>query len=527
VAVLFALLERPWFKPSADTFYHLAAARSLIVRDALVVTDPFHGTAVAVADPSSGVLHTMMAFFARVTSMDMAALFSGWTALGALLLALGFYAMVRRLAPVTWAAAVATGAYLVANQFMDFRALGYPNRLSIAFVFLGILLLAEVFDKPSWTAGAAIVATGVATSAMHVGNAEFLFIAGAAVAFWALVDAFVERWRAGRWALDGFLAVAGTLAVTAALSLPFILPKLGVVSGSSMVDTEAAVSRVDLLQIGAFVITRPGRFFDGGTLPFVMTTAFAVFMAGWLLVKRDRVALTAFAICSLPLLLLVNPPLTTLAVKLSFYNLARISALLGFTFFVAIAWALARPLGRGGGSQSAFLAAVSLVAALVISIPYLQTTWTEQVGAVRKGMNVSVWRNRVADVRALWGYGALASIREHLGGSHPMVAAELETGYYFAGLADIRLVAAPRAHSPLAIEVVNGQKRREDILRFLYATASVSERRAIIETWGIEYVLLAKGTARERDAAASMAAQPELFERVDDTPSLLLLRVRR
>lgn len=527
VAVLFAIVERPWFKASADTFYHLAAARSLIVRDALVVTDPFHGTAVAVADPSSGLLHTMMTFFARITSMDMAALFSGWTALGALLLTLSFYALVKRLAPVTWAATVGTAAYLVANQFMDFRALGYPNRLSIALVFLGILMLTEVFDSPSWTAGAAVVATGVAASAVHVGNAEFLFIAGAAIAAWALVDAVIARWRDGGWAFDGFLAVAVTLAATAVLSLPFILPKLGVVSGSSMVDTAAAVSRVDLLQIGAFVVTRPGRFFDGGTLPFVLTCALALLMAGWSLVKRDRVALSAFAICSLPLLLLVNPPITTLLVKFSFYNLARISALLGFTFFIAIAWAFARPAGSGGRSQAVFLATVSLVAALAICVPYLRTTWTEQIGAVRKGMNVSVWRNRMADIRAVWGYGALASIREHLGGSHPMVAADLETGYYFSGLADIRLVAAPRAHSPLAIEVVNGPERRDAIVRFLYATATVAERRALIEKWDIEYVLLAKSTEKEREAAKSMAAQPELFQLVDDTRTLVLFRVKR
>ena len=258
-----------------------------------------------------------------------------------------------------------------------------------------------------------------------------------------------------------------------------------------------------------------------------MTCALALFMAGWSFVRRDRVALSAFAICSLPLLLLVNPPVTTLLVRFSFYNLARISALLGFTFFIAIAWALARPPGSGGRSQAVFLAVVSLAAALAICVPYLRTTWTEQVGAVRKGMNVSVWRNRVADIRAVWGYDALASIRERLGGSHPMVAADLETGYYFAGLADIRLVAAPRAHSPLAIEVVNGPQRRDAIVRFLYATATVAERRAIVKKWSIDFVLLAKGTAKERDAATSMAAQPELFQLVDDTPTLVLFRVKR
>lgn len=526
-AMLLALVERPWFKVSADTFYHLAAARSLLVRDSLVVTDPFHGTATTIADPSSGVLHTMMAFFVRLTGMDMAAMFSGWTVLGSALLALSFYALLRRLAPVQWAATAGAVAYLLANQFLDFRALGYPNRISMALVFFGILVLTEVFETPSWTAVVASVGACVAVSAMHVGNAEFLFIVGAAIAFWALVDAVAGRWRDKAWAFDGLLAITGTLAAAVVLSLPFILPKFGVVSGSSMVETAAAVSRVDLFQLGPFVVTRPGRFFDGGTLMFVMTSALALFMAGWSLVKRDRVALSAFAICSLPLLLLVDPPVTTLLVTKSFYNLTRIAALLGFTPFVAIAWALARPKRAAGRGQAVFLALIALIGALAISGPYLQTTWTETVGAVRKGMNVSVWRSRESDVRDLWGYDTLARIRAAIGESRPMIAADPETGYYFSGLADVRLVAAPRSHSPLAVEVVDGPARRKAMELLLYPTATVAERRAILTRWGADYVVLWTSRVKEIEAAKSMRAQPELFEVVDISQRLVVLRVRR
>jgi hypothetical protein len=526
-AMLLALVERPWFKISADTFYHLAAARSLLVRDALVVTDPFHGTATAVADPSSGVLHTMMAFFVRLTGMDMAAMFSGWTVLGAALLALSFYALIRRLAPVQWAATLGAAAYLLANQFLDFRSLGYPNKISLVLVFFGMLMFTEVFETPSWTAAVASAGACVAVSAMHVGNAEFLFIVGAAIAFWALVDAVVSRWRDKIWAFDGLLAVTGTLVAAAVLSLPFILPKFGVVSGSSMVDTAAAVSRVDLFQMGPFVVTRPGRFFDGGTLMFVMTSALALFMAGWSLVKRDRVALSAFAICSLPLLLLVDPPITTLAVTKSFYNLTRIAALLGFTSFVAIAWALARPKRAGGREQAVFLALVALVGALAISGPFLQTTWTETVGAVGKGMNVSVWRSRESDIRDAWGYDTLARVRAIMGDSRPMIAADPETGYYFAGLVDVRLAAAPRSHSPLVVEVVDGPARRKAMEMLLYPTATVAERRATLTKWGVDYVVLWKSRVKEAAAATSMRAQPELFEVVDVSQRLVVLRVKR
>ena len=527
VAVLAALIERPWFKVSADTFYHLAAARSLIIRNALVVTDPFHGTSIAVADPSSGVLHTMMAICARCTGLDMAMLFSGWTALGALVLALSFYALVKRLARVEWAAALGAGAYLLANQFLDFRAAGYPNRISLALVFFGALALTEVFDRPSWLAAALAAAAGVAVSAMHVGNAELYFIIAAALAFWALVDAIVSRWRDGAWAFDGFLAIGCTLLATVLLALPFILPKFGVVNSSSMVDPVGTLSRTDLFQLGPFIVTKVGRFFDGGTVTFVMVTALALFMAGWSFVRRDRVALSAFAICSLPLVLLVDPLATTLLVHYSPYNLARIAALLGFTLDIAIAWALARPKGSGGRSQAMFLAVVALVATVGISLPYLQTTWTDRVGAVRKGMNVSVWRSRSSDVRNLWGYETLDRIRAEFGDSVPMVAADPETGYYLAGLTNVRVVAAPRSHSPLAIEQKSGPARRQAIAQLLYPTATLTQRRALLDRYGAAYVVLWRSRMAEYLAEPSMLAQPTLFQPVITTHRLVVLTVVR
>jgi hypothetical protein len=362
---------------------------------------------------------------------------------------------------------------------------------------------------------------------MHVGNAELFFIVAAALVFWALVDAVVGRWRDRAWAFDGVLALSGTVLATVALGLPFILPKFGVVNASSMVDTVAAVSRSDLFQMGPFVIAKAGRFFDGGTVTFVLVTALALFIAGWSLVRRDRVALSAFAICSLPLMLLVDPPVTTLLVRYSFYNLARISGLLGFTLDIAIAWTFARPKKSGGRSQAVFLAVVALIAAVGISLPYLQTTWTDQVAAVRKGMNVSVWLSRASDVRNRWGYDTVDQIHELFGDTVPMVAANPETGYYLAGLANVRLVAAPRSHSPLAIEEKSGPARRQAIAQLLYPTATVAQRRAILDRYGADYVLLWRSLQVDSFAEPSVLAQTTLFQPAIDTRHLVLLRVMR
>jgi hypothetical protein len=527
VAGVAALLQGSWFRPSADTFYHLAAARSLLVRDALTVTDPFHGTATAVADPTSGVLHTMLAMVSRVRGLDMTVVWTGLNVVGAVLLICAFHALVKRLTGPGRAAWIATLGYLVFNQFADFRAAAYPNRISIVIVFFGMLCLVELFEHPGWTAAAATVAAGVAVSAMHVGNAELYVLMAMALGFWALVDGIVAKRRDGRFEWDGVRWLAGALLLTAVLAVPFILPKFGVVSGSAMVDTAAAVSRVDLFQLGPFVVTRPGRFFDGGNLPFVMTTALALFMAGWSFVRRDRTGLAAFAFCSLPVLLLLDPPITTLAVRFSFYNLARIAALLGFTTYIAIAWAFARPKGAGGRSQAVFLGAVTLAGTLVIAGPYLQTTWTERTGAVRKGMNVSVWKSRVTDIRNQWGFKVTGRVIERLGSGYPVVAAEPETGYYLSGLASVRPVAVPRSHSPLAIESVSGVRRREAMRDLLFPTSSQARRRAILEEWKADYVLLWAARFDEKPAAASMLTQTGLFEVADSSRTLLLLKVER
>jgi len=173
------------------------------------------------------------------------------------------------------------------------------------------------------------------------------------------------------------------------------------------------------------------------------------------------------------------------------------------------------------------LAGVALVAMLAICVPYLQTTYTPTPVARRKGMNVSVFKSRAEDMRNLWGRETVESITAALAG-YPMIAAEPETGYLFSGFASVRLAASPRSHSPLAVELVDGPERREDMDRLLLPSTGVEERRAILKRRDAGYVLLWSARQAEKDALASMLAQPELFEPVGDTSAkLTLLRVVR
>lgn len=525
-AAALALVERPWFRVSADAFYHVAAVRSLLASHALVVTDPFHGTAATVADPSSGVLHVMMAFVARLGAMDPADLFPGWTVLGAAVLALSFYVLARRVAGRTWAAGVATAAYLLADRFADFRALGYPNQVTMALVLLGVAMLSEAGEARSLAASTATVAVFAAASAMHVGDAELLFVAAVSLGAWMLLEAAVSRARTRAWDLTGPAWTWGTIAVAAVVSAPFVLPKFGVVSASQMVGTSDALASSGLLRLGPFVLARPDAFFPGGAVLFAATTALAVAMALPALARRDRAALAGLAVCSLPALLLVDPPLTTLAATSSYYNLVRISALLGFTAYVALAWVLGRVRATRAGVGAGVAGAALLAVAVAVAGPFLTTTWTEERGALRPGMNVSVWRSRAEDIRTVWGAGAVSRLRSVLGEGRPVVAADEGTGYYLSALASVRLVAAPPAHSPLAIELAQGAARRDAVRRLLDPAATEAERRAVLARWDVDYVLLWTSRRAERAAADSMRAQPALFEEIDASPRLVLFRVR-
>lgn len=539
-AAAVALVQGPWLRPSADTFYHLAAARSLLVRDALVVTDPFHATAVATADPSSGVLHTMLAMAQRVTGADMLVLWTGMTVVGAALTVAAFHALAARVAGdgprAGAAAAVATALYCVCTLVADLRAAAYPNRISLAIVFVGLALVVELLERPSAAAALGVGVAAAAVSAMHVGSAELFVLLVLAVGAWSAIAAATGRLRASGGAPAGAGAgaparagwwlpagVAGVVLVAAA----FLASKVGVVAGSSMVDSASALARADLFRIGPFVVAPASAYFDGGDAAFVLTAALVVLMGGWAAIRRDRAALAAFAICSAPVLLLACPPVTTLAARVSFYNLARIAALLGFTTPLAIAWALARRGREGGARQAWALGTVAATVLVVLAVPYLRTTWADSPGAVRRGMNVSVWKARLTDVRAQWGFGETRRLVRAIGEDAPVVASDPETGYYLSGLATVRLVAVPRSHSPLAIELVSGAARRAAMRELMLPTTSEPRRREILDEWGADLVLVWLSRPGARPVAASMEAQPGLFRTREASTKLRLYEVVR
>ncbi|HEX9092460.1 MAG TPA: hypothetical protein VF902_00615, partial [Coriobacteriia bacterium] len=111
-AAILALVQGPYMGQTADTFYHLAAARSLLATGRAMVTDPLYGTAATALDPTSGIWHTMLAWWSRLTTLDPAWLWAGLTTVAAGALVLALWSIVRRVSGSDRAATIAAVAWL-------------------------------------------------------------------------------------------------------------------------------------------------------------------------------------------------------------------------------------------------------------------------------------------------------------------------------------------------------------------------------------------------------------------------------
>ena len=215
----------------------------------------------------------------------------------------------------------------------------------------------------------------------------------------------------------------------------------------------------------------------------VVLMAWAVFGPG-----RRREASGALAVASLPLLVIYDPVVATVVARYSPYIFDRIGALLIFTPYVAIAWALAQTGGRGWLARvPRWLGYAAIVAALVAGALPLAGTFTKI--SQRRGNRYPVYVTRLVDMRVEWGEG-LTRLRAAVGDRYPVIAGDPQTTFYAAGLVRAAVVAALKTHPPYVIEHENGATRRTDMATLLQAGTSEAERDALLRKWNADYVLL-------------------------------------
>jgi hypothetical protein len=526
-----AFYERPWFGFTADTFYHLAAARSLIVANAPLVTDPLHATGATGLDPTSGVFHTWLAVASRLSGGGVEYIYTGFAALAAAAVAMAFWALAERVSGSSGVATVASLGFAAFGLWADFRMAGMPNRFAVALLCVALLALLESTRRDRRLAAGLVAAiAGAAALLTHLAAAGALLVF--ALAALTVVLLFARRLRE---APSGVPRLTPLL-LAPLIALPAVVSRALAVLASPMTGTTETLPEAFVSLGAGLLVAKPGKYIGGGPVAFVLMAVIAAWAVYRGYRERDGVALTLGAFVAVPVVLLAFPPVTTLAAAVSLYMLSRIVLMMKFIPFLAAAWAggvglagvRSRTERTGSRSWALLLIGLALLAAHAIaSWQMTQVTFVRVPDRMRFGEEHTVAESRAQDIRVSWGLSAIWAAEDVFGDDYPVVAASPDTGYYLAGLTDVAIVAAPDSHTPLATSVTDAPLRRQDMERLLEPDTSVDERSEILDRWNASYVALSLAEDVEIAAWESMRTQTALFEPVVDTRRLVILRVLR
>lgn len=529
VAGVTALWQGPWWYGTPDTYYHLAASRSLLVTGRPLVTDPFFGTASTLPDSTAGMWNTMQAVIAQILGTDVASLYRAFTGMGAATVILAFWLLARQVSKSSTAATLATVAYGGAAWVTDFRAFAYPNKLSISFALLAIALLVSIAEKPRRDTVLATAAAGFVALTVHLASGELTLLAGGGIlvilALVALGRRHVDDKRMAWRAAGGVLA---GLVLMVALSLPTLYPRVAALSGSSVLGEDSFIwagdQLIEGLPLGTRMVT-PGGFDFGGPWLFWATAAIGALMILALVKAAGHRTAAAIPLVLMAHAITVVPPLSTIALDFSSYMVARMVELLRFSPYVALAWSLGdlKPAFRW---PARVLGMLLLVTAVVTAIPYVRFTYVQDAGEERRGNLYSMDTARELDVRRQWGFSGIQMLREEAGDSYPIVAADPETAYHLAGLVDVAIVASLDTHLPVFIDRDEAAQRKDDMERFYSLDVTPEQRLEILERWDAEYVFVWLTQPHSTDLMIVLREEPAL-ETVIDENSIALFRVDR
>ena len=529
LAALTALWQGPWWYGTPDSYYHIAASRSLLATGRPLVTDPYFGTASALPDSTAGMWNTVQAVVTRVLGTDIASLYRGFTAFGAAAVILAFWLLARQVSRSDRAATLATLGYGVLAWYTDFRAFAYPNKLSISFAFLAIALLVALAEKPARDLLPAAGVAGFVALTVHLASGELALLAGGGILVMLAVVALSRRsaedtrqaWLAAR-------RVALALGLMVLLSLPTLYPRVAALAGSTVLGEDSFIwageQIIEGLPLGTRIVT-PGGFDFGGAWLFWATAAIGAYMVYALVKGEGHRTAAAIPLALMAHAITVVPPLSTVALNFSSYMVARMVELLRFSPYLALAWALG-DLPRRLRPGARLLGLVLLLVAIVTAIPYVRFTYVQGEGEERRGNLYSVQTAWDLDMRRQWGFTGIAMLREAVGDEYPIVAADPLVSYHLAGLADVAVVASLDTHLPVFMDRDEVHERYDDMERFFTLDMDQAERLEVLERWDAEYVFVWRARKDSVELMEIFNAEPA-FEPVVDTSSIALFRVDR
>jgi hypothetical protein len=534
---LLALVEGVWMGFHSDTFYHLAAVRSLLAHDAPLVTDPFYGTAIRSLDPVSGIWHTALAMWSKVSGLDVVAFWAPLAAIAAALFAVGFFRLVREITEDETAAWRATLVLAVIFVFADFRKFAFPNLGSLCLIFLAMAFFVRLARKPESAAFLVATSAMFAATLIHLATAEILYVFVAALVAFSLFGVWWARREGAKapdyvpakasWRGPGAVALAAGVVVLA--TAPSIIERSRVALGGSLFapgSFDIGGSYVTLARSVLFArIAFPGA-------PRVLLTYGAIGLGllslGMLAVvliqalkSREARDWGGVAAGSLSFLLLQFPPFTAVAVARFPYMLYRLGALTTYVRPLLAGWLIC---GKCFWRRARVLGATVMTLSVLLALPATLEGW---VGLRASGQvsRPSIAESWAGDIRFLWGEKTIGDFRHLVGRAYPRVASDIVTGYYLAGLAPVSTVAVSDTHSPWALERTEGAARRADMRELLDPRTTQQRRSAILGSYQARYLAVSSDTPQRELVLASLDAEPRLVTRVISSGDLVVFAV--
>ena len=544
VAVAVAAWAGAWFSHTADTFYHLAAARSLIDQDHPLVTNLIYADSPAGLDPTSGSWHLVLALIAKMSGLDLVVVWTYLPPLMAVFLVLAFYTLAAVVLQYRWWALAATAVQFVVFFNMDFRTSPYPNVIVSAILWVGLagaFRFAWQGDRRGFVAAGLMAFT---LAAVHLFALELYMLSLGVFAGAALL---LVLWRRHLW--NDIKRAALLVGSGALLTVPVVFAKA---QGARLVSTEEAgdrgfrqllrvagsledislfnwlgdhvltpITSLDISERAAnhFYVFRPGVLADDILSGELATYLLVLLLIPGLLMGR-RLSVYLAATTLFAPLVLFNPLLVTyLNGRVSDIAFLRLPQLVpNALVWVAVLAPMASRLGRLAQSRRLRLAqryalacahrwaalgrwgravpAQALVAVygLLIGVILVAVTTFGAADIVNGTVDLyiqpessifSVQNSRKSAIdrnEGVFGYLSDNAPRDAVVLAEPVVA------YYISGLVGTPVVAVPPSHSPRRVETQDGPQRRLDVARALNGHLFSTGLR-IVQNYHVRYVL--------------------------------------
>ncbi len=469
-AGLSALYSGPWLSATADTFYHLAAIRSVLERGTALPQEIFFSTPVPAADPTSGAWPVVLALVSSLSGQDPLMVWRVMTVALPPVTVLAFFALALSITRNGVAALIASALYVVLALSLDFRDAALPNQFGSVLPWLALAFALRFVASGSRRELVAAAPIAFAASAIHPTFSPLLVATLAS----GLVATFVVRSPSRRR-----FAVAA--AVVSAAALPLLIVELSTLFASAPYAAMAVTFPLPLRTIHhPWTWVWPSHWYSNpGT---VLGTVFAVALVRLWRKGEAGAGLVVAVLVAIPAISLTPLFATTFNAQ---YLLARMDAVLQPLGWVSWGWGLALALAALRGRLRVPAAALVLVSVVAAAPAFYVGPLARFV--LPAGSTRSFATSRSTDLTVAW-RDRLTAI-DKLPRSAVLLA-EPRMAYELAGLTGREVVAVAPSHTPPQIVVRDGARRRADALDAVQGRLDAISLAGVIEHYGVTDVMV-------------------------------------